>query len=100
MEKDKFLEIFNNSVLYKLIFKHIKSIHNVVTQNVDSARYSWSEVIEKPTVLAPIKSGNIEMLKYLVELAKPIASSPLHIKFNRILKYAAKYGSLEMVEYI
>ncbi|EFA77891.1 hypothetical protein PPL_09391 [Heterostelium album PN500] len=130
MEKDKFLQIFNNFVLYKLIFKHIKSIHNVITQNVDSARYSWSEVIEKPTVMArysylrelklyysehpifsfgvdtthtfnaAIKSGNIEMLKYLVELAKPIASSPLHIRFSRILKYAAMYGSLEMVEYI
>ncbi|EFA77900.1 hypothetical protein PPL_09400 [Heterostelium album PN500] len=128
MEKDKFLQIFNNCVLNRLIFKHVKSIHNAIS----GVRYSWSEVIENPIVMArysylnelklyytdhsigncrfevidtfksAIKSGNIETLKYLVELAKPISRSVYEhrIKFDRILSYTAKYGSLEMVKYI
>ncbi|EFA79617.1 hypothetical protein PPL_07476 [Heterostelium album PN500] len=126
MEKDKFTQIFNNFVLNKLIFKHVKSIHDVI----GGAAYRWSEVIENPTVMAgysylnelklyyadhsigsyevsatptfraAIKSGNIEMLKYLVDLAKPLSVTGQHINFNGILGYAVKYGGFEMVKCI
>ncbi|EFA79655.1 ankyrin containing protein [Heterostelium album PN500] len=122
MEKDKFLKIFNNCVLNKLIFKHVKSIHNVIGGD----RYGWSDVIENPRVMAgnsylnelklyytdnsigsndvndtfraAIKSGNIEMLKYLVELVKPVSGNI--INFDIILRDAAKQGSLEMVKHM
>ncbi|EFA79598.1 hypothetical protein PPL_07457 [Heterostelium album PN500] len=138
MEKDKFLEIFNNCVLNTLIFKHVKIINKIIGRyveiddyNYDCIVYSWSEVIKNPQVMAgysylrelkqyyadhsickydsdyvndtfraAIKSGNMETLKYLVELAKPISVSSLKIQFNRILYDAAAFGNLEMVKHI
>ncbi|EFA75353.1 hypothetical protein PPL_11430 [Heterostelium album PN500] len=127
MEKDKFLQIFNNIVLNKLIFKHVSSIHDVVYKGLE--KFSWSELIKYPdkmagnsylnelklyytdhsitgdmypTIEAAIKSGSFEILKYLVYLLKPISSSSLHqkVSFDDILKYAAEHGSLEKVKYI
>ncbi|EFA75334.1 hypothetical protein PPL_11410 [Heterostelium album PN500] len=128
MQKDKFLEIFNNCLLNKLIFKYVSDIHGVVTDK-EIRKFRWSEVIRNPHVMAgnsylnelkqhyadhsiypfltatftgAIKCKCFETLKYLVDLVKPISKTEYRheIQFNNILCCAAEYGSLEMVKYI
>ncbi|EFA83702.1 hypothetical protein PPL_02769 [Heterostelium album PN500] len=85
--------VFNNSVLKKLIFNHVRLISARNGRKV----YRWNEVIASPRVMA-IHNYFDHLKKYLED--NKSKSRLEEIEAISVLENAIKIGSLEMLQYI
>ncbi|EFA81821.1 hypothetical protein PPL_05053 [Heterostelium album PN500] len=91
MDKSKLLIVFNNKVLYRLIFYHVSSL----PKSSSSSSLKWDQLIKRPDILASYN--------YLRELKLYLADNSNHnIKKPNMstIENAIRYGSLEMLIFL